>query len=111
VIGREQPRRGTRGSAEHGGDELVAIDRQRDRAPDAAIGEPAIAEVEGEVVDARTGTLADRELAPLPEPVQHLGFEGILNESEGPSPELEHPDDLVGHDPDGERAEARGPPG
>src|SRR6185436_19645617 len=94
VGGREQPGRGSGAPAEHGGDELVAIDRERNRTPHATVGQAAVAEVEGEVVDARAPPLPDGQLLRGPEPGQDLGLERILDESDRAASQLERAYDL-----------------
>ena len=106
---REQPRRRPCGPPEHGRDELVAIDRERDRAPHAKVGEAPIAEVEGQVLNARAGprTASSSRAAASPAPPARRHPE----RTRGSPAELEYPDDLVRYDADRRRARRGAPLG
>ena len=67
-----------------------------------------VAEVEGEVGEARSRALADaRGAGRGASQSSSSGSSGSCRKLTPPRCELEHPDDLVGHDPDDERVEAR----
>ena len=111
MLGRQHAGGTPGGAAEDVLDQPVAIEGEGDRLADAAVRQARVAEVEGEIGEARPRTPAHRERRMGLEVRQQLGLGRVLGELEAAALELEDADQLVGDDAEHDRGQLRRPVG